>query len=126
MSGKRQPVVVTPALLAEQMGWSRQKAWREMVRVERAYPGVVTRKGKQPVAEAHRLGPHILGMRPSRVEREVTMLRNRVDELEQQLAAEAKARAEFQRKAFEWFEGHDRRHASAQQQKTEKPTVSAA
>lgn len=89
-------VQVTPAVLAEQMGWSRFRAYREMARIERAFPGVVRRQGRQLVADASRLGPHIHGLKPSRLELEVGLLRSRVEHLEQRMDAEIDLRIRIQ------------------------------
>jgi hypothetical protein len=96
---------MTPVILAEHMGWSRVRAWREMVRIEAAYPGVVERRGahRTPVAEARVLAMHIRGMRETPAEREVRLLRVRLAELEQRVDAESQARIQFQSMAHEWF-----------------------
>ena len=60
---------ITTAILAEQMGWSRQFAHRVLRGIERTFPGVIERApGGKMQARASRLAPHVLGMKPSAVE----------------------------------------------------------
>jgi hypothetical protein len=72
---------VTPGMLAEQKGWSRQKAWREMQRIEREHPGTLRREGRRVFALASELGPLIRGLEPSPLERAVQQCRQGLSEL---------------------------------------------
>lgn len=97
---------ITPAVLAEELGWSRFKAYRKMCEIEAAYPGVVDRQrpGNRLVAERHRIAPHIRGLKETPTDREVRLLRTRLAELEDRFDAEANARIQFQSIAHKWFE----------------------
>jgi len=107
--GRRPDLDITPTLLAEQMGgaekgWSRFRAYRKMLEIEAAFPGVVRRgKGRQLLASAKALAPHVEGMRESTSDREVRLLRLRVQELEARMDLEVKARLQFQSLAHAWF-----------------------
>jgi hypothetical protein len=94
---------VTPSVLAEQMGWSRFRAYREMLRIERAFPGVVRRQGNRLVADESKIAPHIHGFKPSRLELEVRRLRAELQELGQRLDAEVRARL------LQWQQRQERR-----------------
>lgn len=95
---------MTAAMLAERAGWSRHKAYRKMLAIEKAVPGVIRRRpGNVLVAFASDLARHVRGLRPSALEREVKALRGQVGELSQELAAETRARLAFQEIAHKWF-----------------------
>lgn len=95
---------ITPAVLAEEMGWSRFRAYRKMCEIEAAYPGVVKRRrGNRLVADRDRIAPHIRGLKETRTDREVRLLRAQVAELEERVDAEARARIQFQTISHEWF-----------------------
>ena len=76
-----------------------------MLAVERAFPGVVSRRGKRPqlYATAKLLAPHVKGLQEDPKDREIRLLRTRMGELEKRLDAEVEARLEFQRNANRWF-----------------------
>lgn len=98
-------VPVSTAMLADRMGWSRQKAHRELLAIDRAFPGVVRRRGKGGYlwAYASQLAAHIPGLRETPLEREVRILREQQAELTQRLDIEVATNLEFRRKAAEWY-----------------------
>lgn len=95
---------LTASMLAEQAGWSRHKAYRKMLAIEKLEPGIIRRRqGNVLVGYASDLARHVRGLRPSRLEREVKALRTQLGELSQELAAETRARLAFQEQAHKWF-----------------------
>jgi len=96
--------LVTVAALAEHMGWSRQKAGREMSRIGAAFPGVVQKRGRALVADAHLLAPHVRGWKPTRLEQEVAVLRAEVKRLSGLQEADVCALVRLQEMSRKWFE----------------------
>jgi hypothetical protein len=76
---------ITPGMLAEQKGWNRQKAWRELQRIEQARPGTLRRQGRRVFALASEIAPFIKGREPTALERSVNQLRVSFAELSRRL-----------------------------------------
>jgi hypothetical protein len=108
-------IEMTTQAVADHLGWSRMTAWRRMSRVMREHPGVVRKSARGLVGRARELATHIPELRgPTPVDTELSAIRSRVTDLEQQLTAETSARLEFQRTTAAWFA----RHVSPKQSQT--------
>ncbi len=81
MSARVTDLEVTPAMLAEQKGWSRQKAWRVLRAIEEQRPGTLHRRGRVVYALASEIAPFIRNREPTPLERTVNQIQERFAEL---------------------------------------------
>lgn len=92
--GEKADVEMTATKLAGHLGVSRFSAYRKMVRLGRSHPHLVARRGRTLVASARMLALHVDGLRPSRLQQEVAILRAELVELRSRVDALVRQKAD--------------------------------
>ena len=98
MTAPTRDIELTPAAVAQRMGWSRDKAWRKLRALEREHPGIVQRRGREMFVLGSALAKHLPGfVAPDPLARELEHLRTTLADIQMRIDATVKAAAEHRR-----------------------------